>query len=94
MCPDVPIELEHIINKTIAKNLKKRYQNVDEIYDYLSAISKEAPRKIRPKESNLNIEVDKKEKVYKFLKYIKREKKTVLPITIIITIALFVSIQI
>ncbi len=92
MCPDVPIELERIINKALAKNPEERYQHVDEIQVDLCTVAKKALGKIKPEGSALNIEVDKEEGTYQFLKHKKHKNKTALLIAAIVAIAISVSI--
>ncbi len=85
----VPIELERIINKAMAKNSEERYQHVDEILVDLRAVTKEALIKIKPEESIPVVEVVEKEEPFQF---IKRNKKMVLLITAVTVIAVVASI--
>jgi serine/threonine protein kinase/tetratricopeptide (TPR) repeat protein len=88
----VPLEFERIINKAMAKNPDERYQHVDEILVDLRAVIKEVLRKIKPEKSVLRVELDRKEETYKFLKYKKGKRKTILLITTVVVIVLVASI--
>ena len=84
----VPIELERIINKALAKNPEERYQHVDEILVDLRAVAKEALIKIKPEESVPIVEGYEKEEPFQFTKRKKHNKKKALLIAAVATIAL------
>lgn len=88
----VPMELERIINKAMAKNPKERYQHVDEILVDLRAVAKEVLIKIKPEESVPIVEVYEKEEPFQFTKRKKRNKKMALLIAAITAIALAVLV--
>ncbi|MCK4560513.1 MAG: protein kinase [Calditrichia bacterium] len=88
----VPMELERIINKAMAKNPKERYQHVDEILVDLRAVAKEVLIKIKPEESVPIVEVVEKEEPFQFTKRKKRNKKMALLIAAVTAIVLAASI--
>lgn len=88
----VPIELERIINKAIAKNPEERYQHVDEMLVDLRAVAKEASIKIKPEESVPIVEVNEKEGPFQFTERKKHNKKMALLIAAVTAIALVASI--
>ncbi|MBL7135976.1 MAG: protein kinase [Candidatus Marinimicrobia bacterium] len=92
VCTGVPIELERIINKAMAKNPEERYQHVDEILVDLRSVAKEALIKIKPEESVPVVEVYEKEESFQFTKRKKRNKKMALLIAAVTAIALVASI--
>ena len=69
----VSIELERVINKTLAKNQEARYQHMDEIQVDLRAVANKVSVKIKSPIVN----VDNNEEISSFLKHKKRKKKTV-----------------
>jgi serine/threonine protein kinase/tetratricopeptide (TPR) repeat protein len=88
----VPIELERIINKAMAKNPEERYQHVDEILVDLRAVAKEALIKIKPEESSPIIEVYEKKEPFQFTKRKNPNKKIALLIAAVTVIAVAASI--
>jgi len=87
----VPIELERIINKTMAKNPEERYQHVDELLIDLRSVEKEISSKIKPEESLPLVEKYEKQDSFLF-KNKKRRQKIALLIAAVISIALVISI--
>lgn len=88
----VPMELERIINKALAKNPEERYQHVDEILVDLHAVAKEALIKIKPEESISIVEVSEKEESFQFTKRKNPNKKMALLIAAVTVIAVAASI--
>ncbi|MFX0200159.1 MAG: protein kinase, partial [Candidatus Hodarchaeota archaeon] len=88
----VPIELECIINKAMAKNPEERYQHVDEIQVDLRAVAKEALVKIQPEENVPIVEIYEKEEPFQFTKRKKLNKKMTLLIAAATAIVLMASI--
>jgi serine/threonine protein kinase len=88
----VPIEMERIINKAMAKNPEERYQHVDEILVDLRAVAKEALIKIKPEESVPVVQVVEKEEPFQFIERKRRNKKMALLIAAVTAIALVASI--
>ena len=88
----VPMELERIVNKALAKNPEERYQHVDEILVDLRAVAKQALIKIKPEESVPIVEAGEKEESFQFTKRKKRNKKMTLLIAAVTLIILLISI--
>jgi len=89
----VPMELERMINKTMAKDPAERYQHMDEILVDLRAIAKEAQIKIKAEESISGIKVDKKDEESRSLKYKKHRKESAVLIAVVtITSVLILTI--
>jgi serine/threonine protein kinase len=93
----VPLELEHIINKALAKNPNERYQHIDEILVDLRTITKESLIKIKSEDEVSTSEDNKrdKEKPRQYAKS-KRRKMFLLIInmaTIVLLTAIFFIIQ-
>jgi serine/threonine protein kinase len=84
----VPIELERIINKAMAKNPKERYQHINEIEVDLRAFAKDELIKIQYEENIPIVKGSKKKWPLQFIKRIKGRKKIALPIAAVTTIVL------
>ena len=87
----VPIELERIINKTMAKNPGERYQHVDELLVDLRAVAKAAMIKIKPEAHAPVAETVEKEEPFRSAERKKRFKKIPLMIAAVTVIALVAS---
>lgn len=88
----VPIELERIINKAMAKNPEERYQHIDEILVNLRAVAKEAMVKVKPEKSVPIVDVYEKKGTFQFTERKKRNKKIALLIAALTSIVLVISI--